>query len=82
MSDYGTWEPLGNSEPVIAVSARRPPTTAVKGVVRRTSDKAVLFKPASGAVGFWVPRSVIENGDRIDKGDTDIRIETWWWHRS
>jgi hypothetical protein len=32
-------------------------------------------------LGVWVPRSVCENGDELDIGDTDICVQRWFAER-
>jgi hypothetical protein len=34
--------------------------------------------PIVGRDPIWVPRSVIENGDEIEKGETDICVAEWF----
>lgn len=47
--------------------------------VARTTAKAVLL--AKGDFEVWVPRSVCEDGDELDMGDTDICVAEWFAER-
>ncbi|MBU6430715.1 MAG: hypothetical protein KGR26_16975 [Cyanobacteria bacterium REEB65] len=52
-------------------------------VIRRTTEGAVgIAKAQLGLVNggehlTWIPRSLCEDGFRLEVGDTDILVETW-----
>lgn len=50
--------------------------------VSKTTPKAVLIKQqhANHARSYWIPRSLIEDGDFVDEseGITEIGIEEWF----
>jgi hypothetical protein len=52
------------------------PAEPIDGTVKASTAKAVLVQQGKREV--WVPRSVIENGDELTKGDNDIRVESWF----
>lgn len=49
----------------------------ITGEVIRTTLLAVLVRDDAGDE-VWVPRSVCEDGDSLEKGDTDVRVEPWF----
>lgn len=55
-----------------------PDFQAISGEVRHTTDDALLVYFESAGEEVWVPRSVTDGGDALDKGDTDLSIATWW----
>ena len=59
------------------MSRYRDNTETVTGLVVKTSEKAVLLTIGNG-VEVWVPRSVCVDGDTIDKGDTDLVVQSWF----
>jgi hypothetical protein len=43
------------------------------------TEKAVQVATDPHAENFqWIPRSVCENGDELEEGDTDICVERWF----
>ncbi len=53
------------------------PYDPIEGVVIRTTDLAVLVEDDIGAQ-TWIPRSVCEEGDSLEEGDDDVRVERWF----
>lgn len=55
---------------------------AVSGEVTRTTARAVLFvqRHPNHRREYWIPRSLIEDGDTIDVDDelTEISVEEWF----
>lgn len=54
---------------------------AVSGDVVHTTDKAILIATddQGSLKQFWIPRSVIEDGEEVEEGEAlDIHVETWW----
>lgn len=43
--------------------------------VIRTTDDAVLVEKQGTET--WLPRSAMQDGDAIDRGDTDIAVAKW-----
>lgn len=48
--------------------------------VIRVTDRAVLLTQGDDRE-VWVPRSVCEDGDSLDVGDTDICVSRWFAER-
>lgn len=49
--------------------------------VIHTTARAILVRingNALDATEIWIPRSVVEGGDFIEEGDTDIEVQDWW----
>lgn len=46
-------------------------------IVKRAQDKAVLVVKAGGQE-VWIPRSLIEQGDAADVGETDLAVQEWF----
>lgn len=45
--------------------------------VVKTTDRAVLVEV--GGEEYWIPRSVIEDGDELDEGDNgEIEVADWF----
>jgi hypothetical protein len=51
---------------------------AIGGEVVKTTDAAVLVDLKDGSDQKWVPRSVCEDGDSLEEGDDDLRVEKWF----
>ena len=49
--------------------------------VARVTPRAILLEIDKSKPGVWVPRSVCENGDELDIGDTDICVQRWFAER-
>lgn len=47
--------------------------------VVRVSEKGICVRKAAvgAGQGTWLARVLIEGGDELDKGDTDIRVADW-----
>lgn len=52
--------------------------SAVDGVALHVTERAVRIRFHEIDEAMWVPRSLIEGGDALMKGDDDIHIATWW----
>lgn len=62
---------------------RREPRTQYETLdgceVIAVTEKAVQVATDPHAENFqWIPRSVCENGDELEEGDTDICVERWF----
>lgn len=54
-------------------------TTTVTAEVKATTDDAVLLDADGVTEPVWVPRSVIEDGDELSRGDSgELEIATWF----
>lgn len=57
------------------------PFVSIDGyIVKRETDRAVLVVKAGHEV--WIPRSVIDQGEVADVGDTDLSVEQWFAKRT
>ena len=52
----------------------------VEGEVRRVTDLAILYF-TTDEQEVWIPRSVIDEGDAVAEGDTDIGVRRWFVER-
>lgn len=48
----------------------------LSGAVIGDSEAAILFHGPQWR--GWVPRSVLNDGDLVEVGDTDIEVAAWW----
>lgn len=55
------------------------------GDIKRTTGAAVLLQDAelNGGEPFWIPRSVIEDGENVEvAAGVDLHVEKWWLKRN
>lgn len=58
---------------------RRPPRTAtLVGEIIRTTQAAVLYRETVTDRETWIPRSVLQDGDQVETGDTDLVCACWF----
>jgi hypothetical protein len=51
------------------------------GEITGTTEKAVQFRETVTGLELWIPRSVLQDGDALEMGDTDLVCARWFADR-
>jgi len=54
---------------------------AVDCIVKATAKAVLVRFSTAGRADVWIPRSVCEDGDALEEGDTDVVVQEWFAER-
>lgn len=61
-------------------------TILTESEVVRTTERAILVRLRRMSVAesedVWIPRSVVEGGEFLEEGDTDVEVHDWWAYKN